>query len=224
MSQHLHRHAFIDYLRAIAIVLMVIYHFLFDLHTFNLVEFETFNGLFVTAIGRTCLALFMFCVGYSLALNHAQKILWPSFWRRWIKLAGAATLVSVATFIGFGSNWIYFGILHCIALSSILALPFLRQPTLCLLIGASFLIAYAGFDINFTLFTSENSSLDYIPLYPWTWSLWLGISAYHWRLSEHIQPQRQAWTETLSRHSLLIYLIHQPILMSLAYLIHISLR
>lgn len=224
MSQPNQRHTLIDWLRAFAIMLMVIYHFLFDLQSFHIISYEAFTSFGVTAIGRSCLAIFMFCVGYSLALGHANSIHWPAFWRRWIKIAGAAALVSIATFINYSHNWIYFGILHCIALSSLLALPLLRFPTLSFCIGISMLIAYAGFNLDFALFTQAQQSLDFIPIYPWSWSLWLGISAYHWKLSEKCQPPYSSLAEKSSRHSLIIYLVHQPILMALAYTISLCLR
>lgn len=211
------RFSLIDWLRAIAIGLMVIYHFAFDLQNLQLISATSFYGPAMTAIGRSCLGLFMFCAGYSLALAHAEKIRWKNFGRRWLKIAGAAALVSVATYLTYPDYWIFFGILHCMAFTSLLLLPFLRLPRVSLAIGLGMLVAYAGFHINAPFPGHNHPSLDFIPPWPWSWSAFIGITACHYRLHERIRPPAQRLVELASRHSLVIYLIHQPILMGIAY-------
>ena len=216
-SAALPRLTLIDWLRTLAILLMFIYHFAFDLQNFHLIEYATFNGIIMTAIGRTCLSLFMFCVGYSLAMSHYPKLQWRKFWPRWFKIAGAAALVSLATYLSYPEYWIFFGILHCIAFVSLILLPFLRFPHIAIIIGITMLVTYAGFHIPLPFFGQHRPSLDYIPPYPWSWSAFVGIGAFHYRLHEKIHLPRKSWIEIPSRHSLLIYLIHQPILMGIAY-------
>lgn len=92
------RFAILDWLRAFAVLLMIIYHFLYDLQAFRLISSAAFNHITITIIGRSCLCLFMFCVGYSLAIAHGDKIHWQKFFRRWTKVALAAGLVSLVTF------------------------------------------------------------------------------------------------------------------------------
>ena len=53
---------------------------------------------------------------------------WPAYWRRFLIIAGAAALVSVGTYFVFPGAFVFFGILHCIAAASLVALPFLFLP------------------------------------------------------------------------------------------------
>ncbi len=57
------------------------------------------------------------------------------FLRRLALVGGAAGLVSLATYLAFPENFIFFGILHAIALGSVLALPILRAPLWLVVIG-----------------------------------------------------------------------------------------
>jgi uncharacterized membrane protein len=218
------RFSLIDWLRAFAILLMFIYHFSFDLMSLQLITSETFNGILMTAIGRTCLAIFMFCVGYSLAMSHQHGMQWKKFWLRWLKIAAAATLVSLGTYIAYPSAWIYFGILHSIALASLVLIPFLFIPTIALIVGLSMGIIYAiygvtlPFIIPFADFLHFNrSSLDYIPIFPWMWSAFVGVGMFQFSLHKKIQPPNLYAAQKISEYSLIIYLIHQPVLMAIAY-------
>lgn len=222
------RFALIDWLRAFAILLMVIYHFCFDLMSFNFITSATFNSLWMTAIGRSCLCIFMFCVGYSLAITHSQAIQWQKFWKRWLKIAGAAALVSLGTFITHPQHWIFFGILHCIAITSLVVLPFLRFPRIALVTGLIMAIAYIFFDRtlpwieSLPWFNFRRPSLDYIPIFPWMWGALVGIGMHSFNLHQKIQLPYSAKAAWLSNHSLAIYLIHQPILISLVYLLSLT--
>src|SRR5690606_41797081 len=79
---------------------------------------------------------FIFLAGLSLWLAHGAGIRWPAFWRRFAKIAAAAALVTVATHFALPGLTVFYGILHSIAVSSILALAVLRLPALLTLILA----------------------------------------------------------------------------------------
>ena len=219
MSHTTSRLALIDWLRALAIVLMVIYHFSWDLAMMQLIEQRTFSGPLMTFIGRSCLCLFLFCVGYSLALSHTPSIRWRPFWRRWLKIVLAAAAVSLATYVYMPTAWVYFGILHCIAVASLLGLLFLRIPLIALLAGSSLMISWWLFGSTLPWLHLPRPSLDYIALFPWSGMVLIGIGAHHYRLHERIRPPALAAPEWLSRHSLAIYLLHQPLLLGLAFLL-----
>lgn len=217
MSPILPRFTIIDWLRATAIVFMVIYHFCYDLAEFGFITYATFNHTIITFIGRFSLCLFMFCVGYSLALTHGKGINWHSFFKRWIKIALAAALVSSVTFFSHPQYWIYFGILHCIAVTSLLALLFLRIPLIALITGAAMLVAYWGWGAYLPWIHLDRPSLDYIPVFPWIGPALIGIGLQRFRLHEQINPPPSKPVNWLSRHSLEIYLAHQPILMGMVW-------
>ena len=213
------RYTLIDWLRAIAIVLMVIYHFTWDLAMQRLIEPAVFTGLPMTIIGRSCLCIFLFCVGYSLAISHKPVIQWRPFWQRWFKIALAAAAVSAGTWIAFPDKWIYFGILHCIAVASVLGLFFLRIPQLALVAGLALMISYWFFGKTLPWLHLARPSLDYIALFPWSGMVLIGIGAHHFAPHRIIRPPHSRIVEWLSRQSLWIYLIHQPILLGIAFLL-----
>lgn len=218
MASIMPRYTLIDWLRALAIALMFIYHFSYDLMMLQLIEAASFNSITMTAIGRSCIALFMFCMGYSLALNHNNGMHWPKFWQRWLKIALAAGLVSLVTYLAYPQYWIFFGILHCIAVASLVLLPFLRFPKLALMAGLAMGIAYAFFHKTLPWPNIQRATLDYIPLFPWMWSSLVGVGMQSFKLHEKIHLPYSRSAEWLSRQSLIIYLVHQPVLMGIAYL------
>ncbi|CAA0082207.1 Uncharacterised protein [BD1-7 clade bacterium] len=207
------RYTLLDYARALAIVLMLIYHFMYDLAAFHYIRYETFTSVWATVIGRSCLILFLICVGYSLGIAHPSGIRWNPFWRRWLKIAGAACLVSLGTYLSNQSTWIYFGILHNIALSSILGLFFLRIPYVALPAGLALMLAYYGWDYSLPWIRLSRPSLDYIPLFPWFGSVLIGIGLTAFQLHKKYRPRYSRPVEWLSQKSLIIYLVHQPLLM-----------
>ena len=107
---------------------MAIYHFTWDLEFFGYVPPA------MTAVGgwklfaRCIASSFLFLVGVSLFLGHAKGIRWPGFLRRLAMVAGAALAISLVTYIAVPDGFIFFGILHQIALASVLGLAFLRLP------------------------------------------------------------------------------------------------
>ena len=66
---------------------------------------------------------FLVLVGVSLALAHRNGLNLRAFWRRLAIVAGAAALVTAGSFVFAPSEPITFGILHCIAVASLLAAP-----------------------------------------------------------------------------------------------------
>lgn len=220
----------LDLVRGLALVAMASYHFTWDLEFFGYVE----SGL--TAVGgwkiyaRCIAASFLFLAGVSLCLAHGTGIRWPGFWRRFAMVAGAAAAISVATYFAVPEAFIFFGILHQIALASLLGLAFLRLPALLNLVIAAGIVA-APFYLRSEVFdhpalwwvglsqTSPRSN-DYVPLFPWFGAVLAGIAAAQLARSAGIlarlAPVRfGAWSRlpiSGGRHSLAVYLLHQPLL------------
>jgi len=80
------RHIMIDFLRGLGILLMIIFHFVFDLN-FSRVFYITFlnNPLWI-GFGRLILTIFLICVGMGLALAHKTGIQWSSVKKRFHKI------------------------------------------------------------------------------------------------------------------------------------------
>lgn len=221
----------IDQMRALALVLMAVFHFGYDLSVFGYISFDaqapfwaTFRSLIVT--------LFFISVGASLVLANLSGIRWRAFWMREFKiLAGAATL-SVATFFLYPDNWIWFGVLHFIAVASLLALPLVFTPRLALMAGLG-IIALFNLTDWFNLaplyqawrgpLNLPDRTLDLTRLIPWLGMVYIGIYLGHRRLFGIRQlpflPAKGGFI-WLSRHSLGFYMLHQIPLYGLAWLIY----
>ena len=110
------RHAFLDALRGFAVVWMTAFHFAFDLNHFGFIQ-QDFYLSSVWTVQRTCiLSLFLFCAGFGQAIAVYTGQTWHRFWKRWLQIAGCAVLVSVGSALMFPNSWIYFGVLHGMAL------------------------------------------------------------------------------------------------------------
>ncbi len=221
----------VDVMRGVAIALMVIYHFCFDLAYFGYAGFDFYQDAFWLNFRTLILSLFLFLVGVSLVLSTQRGVNVRRFVARLLRIVGAALLVSVATWWMFDNRFVFFGVLHFIALASVLGLLFVRKPVIALVLGIALLVIgntvqYPGFDQPglrwIGLMTHKPATEDYVPLFPWFGVVLAGIFAGHVLLRERrlerldsIMPSGTAPVRLLAfsgRHSLLIYLLHQPVL------------
>lgn len=223
----------LDIARSVALLGMVAFHFTFDLQVFGLVAYGTTAAPFFYWHARLVAGAFLFLAGVSLWLAHGDRIRWPAFWRRWLKIAFAAALVSIATFVAMPDYYVYFGILHSIALCSLLALPFLRLPAIATaaagiaVMATSYVAPSPVFNAPLLRFlglaTEPSLTVDFEPLIPWLGPLMIGLAAArflgHSGLARLAIPSTPL-TKTLAwpgQHSLRIYLVHQPLLMGLIW-------
>ena len=214
------RYFFVDFLRFLAIALMVFYHFSFDLNYNRVMNIPIYTHWFWYYLPRFIVLLFLICVGFSRRLHHEHGIKWRHFWR-WIrKLIFFATLISLVTYFAFPRNWIYFGTLHAISTTALMALPFLRWPKFSGVIGTTLLILFYVFKVPLPWFELSHASLDYIPALPWVGAVMIGFYLHDIRNKLTRWNRFQSpFIEWVSRYSLRIYLIHQLILFPLVYLI-----
>ncbi len=226
----------IDVARGLAIVAMIIYHFSWDLSFFKLIETNILQVPAWRWFARGIAGSFLLLAGVGLALAHAEGFRKRAFLTRLLKVGGAALAVTLVTFFAFPQSYIFFGILHCIALSSLLALPFLRlHPALTLAAAAFCLVAP-------WLFTSpaldapwldwlglgalDPMTNDYVPIFPWLGVVLIGVAIgkmlmprqgtmalARWRSGDAVS-RALLWA---GRKSLPIYLIHQPVLLGILY-------
>jgi uncharacterized membrane protein len=219
----------LDAARTLALVCMVIFHFTFDLALFGHIPGETMFQPFWYYFARLIAGSFLFLSGVSLWLAHGQSIRWASFWRRFAKVGAAALLVTVMSLWFVPGGTIWFGILHAIAAASLLGLLVLRLPwPVTLAIAAAILAAAWGprspaFNPLWLVWTglaeTRPNMGDYVPLIPWAAPVLAGIAvakAARVERSQRTAPTRAVDLLTFpGRHSLVIYLIHQPILIGL---------
>lgn len=229
----------IDLLRGVAIALMVAFHFSYDLSHFGFVAFDFHNDPFWLHARSFILSLFLLLVGISLVLSSRQGLHLRPTLKRLGLIVGCAVLISLSSYLMFGPRWIFFGVLHFIALASVIGLPFVHMPWLALLLGVGLitldrLFSSALFDQAalqwIGLMTYKPPTEDYVPLIPWLGVVLIGIFLARMLLSE----APPAWTQKLNatrparwlifagRHSLLIYMLHQPLLIGLLRAVKIA--
>lgn len=218
----------IDVLRGIAIVAMVTYHALWDLAYYRLIEAGIGTSPAWVISQRSIVTAFLLLAGASLWLAHGRGIRWRGFWKRQALLVAAALGVTAVTWFQFGVDYLsYFGVLHAIALFSLLALPLLRAPVWAVLAVAALvlalpaLVSHEMFNAKalswIGFFTVTPETADLVPVFPWLGVVLLGMAGM--RLAEG-WPVLQ-WRSgalpvralaRLGRWSLVIYLVHQPVL------------
>jgi len=215
------RSGLVDLLRFTAIVLMIIFHFSFDLNAFHLIKIDFFKEPFWYGLPRLIVSLFMTSMGASLFFSHGKKIKWPSFNKRLIQLIVCAVVISLSTYFIFPNNWIYFGTLHSIAVCSILALPFLRWARWIGVLGLLIIIPHLSGIYSYPFWSMAHKSMDYIPPLPWLGFVFIGMSLGSSPYSKWALPQNgfNSFITKVSNHSLIIYLLHQPLLWGLVWLI-----
>ena len=223
----------IDVLRGIAILGVVVFHFVWDLD---------YAGIYVglaghpawLLFGRTLAGTFMFLVGISLVLAHTQHMRWRSFVRRLSVIVVSAALISALTYAFFPGNFVYFGILHAIAAATLIGVLFLRShPIIPTAVGLvvillPWLVNAAAFDTRWLAWigfaATPPPSNDYVPIFPWVGLTIVAIGATKAALSSGLYG-RIIQLEThenrrflpfvwMGRHSLVIYLVHQPVLLA----------
>ena len=231
------RLGWLDVARAIALFTMATYHFVWDLEYFGYAEPGTAVSLPMRLYAHAIAGSFLFLAGASLYLAHGAGIIWPRFWTRLAKVTGAALLITVATWFAMPDQFIYFGILHNIAVASLLGLVFLRVPGIVSLLIAGLVIA-APFYLRDPFFNTPalywvglsqavRPSNDYVPLLPWFGPFLAGIAVLkllvRYQLTGWLTGTRAALhrsfqlLSTAGRHSLAIYLAHQPVLIGLLW-------
>ena len=240
MSQRLDR---IDQLRAVAMLWMTAYHFCFDLNFFGLMREDFYRDPFWTWQRTAIVSLFLFTAGLSQAVAVHQGQTWARFWRRWLQVAGAAVLVTAGSLLMFPNSFIYFGVLHGIAVMLIVARLTAGWGAWLWLLGAlaiglkfmapGLIHAFPTLEVLNTPWLNWLGAIsrkpvteDYVPLLPWLGALWWGMAAGRWAVRERPQwlgsgdPVRRGRKALvlLGRWSLSYYLLHQPVLMGLIWL------
>ncbi|MDI6806880.1 MAG: heparan-alpha-glucosaminide N-acetyltransferase [Candidatus Aenigmarchaeota archaeon] len=233
----------IDTIRGVAIVLMVISNFVYDLYNFGSWQIDIFNG-FWWVFPRVIVATFVLLVGLSLNLSYVrvrhknESLLFKKYLMRGIKIFLWGVAITAVTWMFLPQGVILFGVLHFIGVGIILAYPFLRYPHARWLPWLAILLIIFGIWLHskvydwpwlfwLGLIPKGFSTFDYIPILPWfgvlLLGLWVGGRFYPegkrtFALADFSNLPSVKFLCLLGRNSLLIYLIHQPILVGSIYL------
>jgi uncharacterized membrane protein len=230
----------IDTLRGFAMVWMTVFHFCFDLNQFGYLQANFYSDPLWTWQRVAIVSLFVWCAGVSQAMALMQGQPLDRFWKRWRQIALCALLVSAGSYALYPQSFIYFGILHGVALMLIvvrvsahwgrwlwlagglaIAMPLIAAYAHSVSLGVEFL---NGKWFNWLgLISRKPVTEDYAPLFPWVGVMWWGMAAGQWCLRARLQwlagPQTGllasasrplAW---LGRWSLSYYMLHQPVMM-----------
>lgn len=221
-EQRLH---FLDFLRGLLLLIMVIYHYLFNLSYFFNYPINL-DGFFLKVIPPVFSSCFLLVSGYSSTLSHNsfKRGSYVFFW---------GLIITIVTILFTPEAPIYFGILHCIGIMMILS-TYLKSFPNKFLLFLSLGILLSGYIVkdfhlnhNLLLFLGITSnsfaSLDYYPLIPHGAFFLLGILLGRKNIPEFFYKKTQnkiGEVLTLAgKNSLKVYLLHQPLFFLIYYFI-----
>lgn len=242
----------VDTLRGIAIVLMVYFHLTWDLVFFGVQDYVMTSGpwswfarfiatMFITVAG----------ISLVLSYNRAKDNLSLSEIRRKVILRGArifgyGLIITIATyfFLDFRGDrgFVIFGILHAIGFSIMGAAFFLPRQLRWVSLAVGLIFVAIGFYVDSMASNSPwliplgvkqfgRFMVDYYPVFPWFGVMLIGLFIGHTLYPDGVSRVQMPdfsnflpirGLRFLGRHSLPIYLIHQPILMAILFALGIA--
>lgn len=232
------RIAALDVARGLALIAMTTFHFSWDLEYFGYAEPGMTSAFAWKWYAHGIAFTFLMLAGFSFALAHGNGIRRKAFLWRLLQISAAAAVISLATWWATPDRFVFFGILHQIALGSVIALLFVRLPAPAIFVAAAAFLAlpsiFRSSVIESPLFwwtglgETLPASNDYVPVFPWTGVTLLGLALGKYVLSRDLGPRLASLTSAerqptralcfLGKHSLAYYLIHQPVLFGLLYI------
>lgn len=234
----------IDALRGIAIVMMVVYHFMWDLMGLGGYDINIYTG-FWHYWQRITASLFIGLVGVSLTLSRSRaqqkgltdRAIWKSQAMRGAIIFSWGIVIGIVTYFVDPERYVRFGILHFIGFSIIIAYPFLRFRWLNLILGLIIIliakiIPFLGLDISWLGWLGVNAvprpAFDFFPVLPWFGVVLIGVflgntlwpeGKRRFSLPPIASNSIMRWLRLSGQNSLLIYLVHQPIMITILTLL-----
>lgn len=222
----------IDSIRGITLVSMILYHACWDAVFLLGKNWKWYTGetgfVWQQSICWTFILLSGFCVPFS----HSTK----SLLRRGLLVSLCGMLVTAVTLIALPEDRVVFGVLTFLGAAMILMVPmrYIRVPAWAGLVVSALLFVltrrinegpgwiprqlYHGYFATFLGFQDPYFfSTDYFSLFPWFFLFLCGyflnlLLAGRGVLDRSVFRTRIRPFDFLGRHSLLIYLLHQPVL------------
>jgi len=231
----------LDALRGLAMVWMTLFHFSFDLNHFGFIQQDFYRNPVWTWQRTLIVSLFLFCAGLGQAVAVTQGQSWPRFWRRWAQIAACAVGVTLGSWWMYPQTFIYFGVLHGLALMLVvvrltahwgrwlwllgalaIASKFIASYALSIWASGQFVAQMNAPALNWLgWITHKPVTEDYVPLFPWLGVMWWGVAAGSWLLRSRPAVLQRALAPALQplavlgRWSLSYYMLHQPVLLGL---------
>lgn len=218
----------IDVLRSFAIVLMVVFHFIYDLRFFGYVDWNIPDGAGWGTFRHIILISFFICLGASLHLSYRNGIDWKKFSKRLTQILVSALAISLVSLVIVPNNYIYFGVLHFIAVASVVCIMFANKPRASMTIGLFIIATYnigavsEKWPFTYILDHLPVYSNDYVGLFPWLGVVFVGIWSASLSFVKNdplLNLKKHIWIVFPGKHSLVIYLVHQPVLFAIFGLI-----
>lgn len=221
----------IDLVRGGAIIAMVGYHMIVDLYTTGLISREALYNPVLNTVQEIICCTFILASGISCRFSRNN-------FRRGLVMLAAAAVVSLVSWIFSPDLFIVYGILHFLGTAAILwsligklvdRLPEFVVPALCLpaAVLTGVFVSSRTFDVKYLwilgIRSPEFRSADYFPLMPYFFVYLIGV----WAGTYIVQGRFPAWfyriswkpLEFIGKHTIWIYMLHQPVCMGIAMLI-----
>ena len=224
----------IDAFRGIALICMIIYHVLFCLAAFTPYA-PWFDSVLASSIPIA--SAFIGIAGLSLVL--AKKPV-KRYLFRGLELILFGLLIMLVTWIFYPSEFVVFGVLSLIGVGTILAIPFLteRIPWYAtagigvVIILFNLIVSKIYLSIPYLLPLGFKfygfASVDYEPLIPWFGVMLIGVALGKllYPSGKRIAPLEKLGSGPkciaplcfLGRHTLIVYLVHVPIILGIMVL------
>lgn len=233
------RICFLDEFRGVALLGMVIYHTIYDLFVIFDVGPSPFTPPFSWLQQFVCWS-FILISGISCRLAHSN-------FKRGLVVLGAGMLMTFGTMLFMPDQLIKFGVLHFLGVSMLLYPLLRRgaealHPVLGMLLFFGLFLCLYGIGDGAVLFGKialpealyQNDvtavlgfpskgyfSADYFPLLPWGFLFLTGAAAGKYfkdrNLPAFMMRKHSGFLCTVGSNTLLIYLIHQPVIYGVLY-------
>lgn len=235
----------IDAWRGLAIVSMVIFHLFYGLDFFDIRSYDLFDGAWAV-FGNFIRWSFLLLVGIGMQLSYQRHLykgktkhdfLFNNL-KRGLVVVLCGGLISLFTYIYIPQSFVRIGILHLIGTSIIVLAGLVNWPKIAAAFGVGIIFleplvtslhSSNRFLSVFGIYDKTFSSLDYFPLFPWmaypALGIFLGSLLFANYKRRYPSPERffnnilGRFLAACGKKSLMIYMVHIPILLLLISLI-----
>lgn len=219
----------LDAYRGLAVALMIVFHFCWDLRDFGFLEYSL-EAPFWIGFRYVILFLFLTAVGWSSYLAHISQQTHYRFCFNQFKILSAAVIISLGSFLAMPKQWIFFGILHFIFLSSMIIRPISGHALISTCLGGAIILLTYLLPIDSSVIRdwfsltlgAPNYTLDYVSPFPWIGVVLIGPIFGYLKIEQIALAKSKVSTllALMGRHALVIYLGHQLLLYPLVACVH----